>query len=169
MLPSWTIHTASQLQLLKKPAMNTTMLGVWSILWQKQLGGILLVTGFMMDQVQLDTSETHANFIICDCVLNSSRISQSLQKSSIQRSKVRGYMQSSSQQNIYHYFCYNRLMDYWHNVNIVNKQLGKMVSKARSGEVVTRDRFYRFIYVCSTCKTPGHTSSSCALYTCADM
>jgi len=34
-------------------------------------------------------------------------------------------LQSSSQQNIYHYFFYNRLMDYWH-MKIVNKQLGKM-------------------------------------------
>ena len=41
-------------------------------------------------------------------------------------------------------------------MNILNKQLDdKMVSKARSGEVVARDGLHRFIYVCSTCKTPG--------------
>ena len=34
--------------------------------------------------------------------------------------KVR--LQSSSQQNLQHYFFYNKLMDYWHNTDTVQKQ-----------------------------------------------
>lgn len=105
-----------------------------------------------------DTCKFH-NMRLCPELLPYQSVTSEVINSKIKSTRL----QSSSQQNIYHYFCYNRLMDYWHNVNIVNKQLGKMISRARCGEVVARDRLHRFIYVCSTCKTPGHTSSSCAL------
>lgn len=55
-------------------------------------------------------------------------------------------LQSSNQQNIYHYFIYNRLMDYFHNVNIVQKQYHAMASRVQPGETVTRDYLHRFVY-----------------------
>ena len=55
-------------------------------------------------------------------------------------------LQSSSQQNIYHYYFYNRLMDYWHNLTIVQKQLITMEKKRKPGEVIVRDSLYRFVY-----------------------
>ena len=70
-------------------------------------------------------------------------------------------LQSSSQQNIQHYFFYNRLMDYWHNKTIITKQLQQMKAKLQQGETVVRDRLYRFVYACSLCKTPGHTQHTC--------
>ena len=51
-------------------------------------------------------------------------------------------LQSSSQQNMVHYFLYNRLMDYWHNIEIVNKQLQEMKSRLQPGEHV-RDSILR--------------------------
>jgi len=45
-------------------------------------------------------------------------------------------LQSSSQQNIQHYFFYNRLMDHWHNIEIVQKQLCQMQSKLQVGEKI---------------------------------
>ena len=56
-------------------------------------------------------------------------------------------LQSSCQQNLYHYFIYNRLMDYWHNQLIVEKQFQTMLSKAKQGETVSRDYMHRFVYV----------------------
>ncbi len=38
-------------------------------------------------------------------------------------------LQSSNQQNLVHYFTYNRLMDFWHNRRIIEKQLSTLVSK----------------------------------------
>ena len=55
-------------------------------------------------------------------------------------------LQSSSQQNTIHYFIYNRLMDYWHNRNIVDKQYRTMLLKIHPGETVIRDHLHRFIY-----------------------
>ena len=55
-------------------------------------------------------------------------------------------LQSSCQQNIYHYFFYNRLMDYWHNVRIINKQRAQMQAQAKPGEVIIRDSLHRFVY-----------------------
>ena len=55
-------------------------------------------------------------------------------------------LQSSSQQNVQHYFFYNRLMDHWHNAEIVQKQFYQMQSKVQPGEVVVRDSLYRFVY-----------------------
>ena len=55
-------------------------------------------------------------------------------------------LQSSSQQNIQHYFFYNRLMDHWHNTEIVQKQFLQMQSEMEPGEVVVRDSLYRFVY-----------------------
>ena len=55
-------------------------------------------------------------------------------------------LQSSCQQNMYHYFFYNRLMDYWHNMDIVNEQYRKMAAQAKSGETVVRDCLHRFMY-----------------------
>ena len=47
-------------------------------------------------------------------------------------------LQSSSQQNMVHYFLYNRLMDYWHNIEIVNKQLQEMKLRLQPGEHIVR-------------------------------
>ena len=105
-----------------------------------------------------DTCKFH-NMRLCPELLQYQSVTSEVINTKIKSTRL----QSSSQQNIYHYFFYNRLMDYWHNMKIVNKQLGKMACKARPGEVVARDRLHRFIYVCSTCKTPGHTGSSCTL------
>ena len=67
--------------------------------------------------------------------------------SEVINSKIRTTrLQSSNQQNIFHYFIYNRLMDYFHNMAIVKKQYNAMVSRARCGEEVTRDYLYRFVY-----------------------
>ena len=55
-------------------------------------------------------------------------------------------LQSSCQQNTTHYFFYNRLMDYWHNMNIVNKQLRTMQAQAKSGEKIIRDSLHRFVF-----------------------
>jgi len=55
-------------------------------------------------------------------------------------------LKSSCQQNMYHYFFYNRLMDYWHNVDIVTTQYKEMQAKAKLGEKVVRDSLHRFIY-----------------------
>ena len=54
-------------------------------------------------------------------------------------------LQSSSQQNIQHYFFYNRLMDHWHNIEIVQKQLRQMQSKLQVGEKIILDSLYRFV------------------------
>ena len=70
-------------------------------------------------------------------------------------------LQSSSQQNMHHYFFYNRLMDYWHNKSIVQKQLLQMKLKLQPGETVIRDRLYRFVFACSQCKTSGHSKNRC--------
>ena len=70
-------------------------------------------------------------------------------------------LQSSSPQNMQHYFFYNRLMDYWHNKTIITKQLQQMKAKLQQGETVVRDHLHRFVYVCSLCKTPGHTQQTC--------
>jgi len=45
-------------------------------------------------------------------------------------------LKSSSQQNFAHYFFYNRLMDHWHNISIVSKQLKHMQNKVKDGEVM---------------------------------
>lgn len=67
--------------------------------------------------------------------------------SEVINSKIRATrLQSSNQQNIYHYFIYNRLMDYYHNKAIVQKQYQAMLSRAQYGEKVTRDYLYRFVY-----------------------
>ena len=71
-------------------------------------------------------------------------------------------LKSSSQQNFAHYFFYNRLMDHWHNISIVSKQLKQMQDKARNGGVIVRDKLHRFVYVCSNCKKGGHTSVTCS-------
>lgn len=82
--------------------------------------------------------------------------------SEVINSKIKAVrLQSSSQQNMQHYFFYNRLMDYWHNKSIVQKQLLQMKAKLQQGETVIRDRLHRFVYACSLCKTPGHTQSTC--------
>ena len=70
-------------------------------------------------------------------------------------------LQSSSQQNIYHYYSYNRLMDHWHNLKIVRKQLAQMKTGMKPGETVERDELYRFVYVCALCKKQGHDSTNC--------
>ena len=61
-------------------------------------------------------------------------------------------LQSSSQQNIYHYYFYNRLMDYWHNMDIVNKQLQLLKKNAKQDEIIKRDTLHRFVYVKAGCQ-----------------
>jgi len=52
-------------------------------------------------------------------------------------------LQSSSQQNIYHYF-YNRLMEHWHNLKVVNKQLTCMKGGMKPRETIARDELHPF-------------------------
>ena len=70
--------------------------------------------------------------------------------SEVINSKIKSVrLQSSSQQNLLHYFLYNRLMDYWHNMKIVKKQKEGLEKNAKSGEVVVRDHYHRFVYSCN--------------------
>lgn len=55
-------------------------------------------------------------------------------------------LKSSSQQNLRHYFIYNRLMDYWRNITIVQKQYQQMALRCTEGEYKTRDPLHRFIF-----------------------
>lgn len=55
-------------------------------------------------------------------------------------------LQSSNQQNLVHYFIYNRLMDYWHNRTIVDKQYTAMMARMQPGESIIRDKLHRFVY-----------------------
>ena len=55
-------------------------------------------------------------------------------------------LKSSSQQNIRHFFIYNRLMDYWHNRTIIQKQFTQMTLQCKENEYVTRDHLHRFVY-----------------------
>ena len=67
--------------------------------------------------------------------------------SEVINSKIRMvHLLSSSQQNSQHYFFYNRLMDYWHNIGIVQKQLHQKQSRLLAGEVIVRDSLYQFVY-----------------------
>ena len=60
-------------------------------------------------------------------------------------------LQSSCQQNLVHYFTYNRLMDYWHNRQIVDKQFRAMGAKRKPDETIIRDHLHRFIYDRQSC------------------
>ncbi len=71
------------------------------------------------------------------------------------------WLQSSSQQNPAHYFFYNRLMDYWHNLAIVSGQYRSSHAKLQKGEIIVRDSLHRLVYVCKMCHNPGHTSAQC--------
>ena len=83
--------------------------------------------------------------------------------SEVLNSKIKSTrLQSSNQQNIVHYFVYNRLMDHWSNMAIVEKQREKMMKNAQAGETVVRDKHLRFLYVCSRCFQCGHTELTCA-------
>ena len=44
-------------------------------------------------------------------------------------------LKSSNQQNLVHYFIYNRLMDHWNNRERVEKQRALMLKNARAGKV----------------------------------
>lgn len=82
--------------------------------------------------------------------------------SEVINSKIKSVkLQSSSQQNLTHYYFYNRLMDHWHNVDIINNQKSKLMQAAQHGETIVRDCLHRFKFVCSTCHQPGHTSQYC--------
>ena len=56
-----------------------------------------------------------------------------------------------------HYYPYNRLMDHWHNLKMVQKQLAQMKAGMKPGETVTRDELYRFVYV-HCAKSKGMTA-----------
>ena len=56
-------------------------------------------------------------------------------------------LQSSSQQNVHHYYFYNRLMDYWHNLDIVQKQILQLKKHEQESEVIVRDSLQRFVYM----------------------
>ena len=68
--------------------------------------------------------------------------------SEVINSKIKSVrLQNSIKQNIVHYFLYNRLMDYWHNRNIIDKQYQTMLVHAHPGETVTRDDLHHFMYI----------------------
>ena len=104
-----------------------------------------------------DTCRFH-NMKWCPELLNFQSVTSEVINSRIKTTRLK----SSSQQNLTHYFFYNRLMDHWHNISIVSKQLQHMQAKAKDGEVIVRDKLHRFVYVCSNCKKGGHTKFSCS-------
>ena len=54
-------------------------------------------------------------------------------------------LKSSSQQNALHYFFYNRLMDYFHNMDIIQQQYAEVEKSLRNDEEIARDDLMRFI------------------------
>ena len=82
--------------------------------------------------------------------------------SEVLNSKIKSTcLQSSNQQNLHHYFFYNRIMDHWSNLHIVQKQWSQMQKRAKPGETVARDVFHRFCCVCTKCYKCGHTAANC--------
>ena len=66
--------------------------------------------------------------------------------SGVINSKIKSVrLKSSSQQNATHYYFYNRLVDYWHNLDIVHKQYEELKKKIHPGEEISRDSLYSFI------------------------
>ena len=105
---------------------------------------------------QVGTKNQHVSFTILTFALNFNHIKWF---SEVINSKIKSVrLQSSSQQNLLHYFLYNRLMDYWHNMKIVKKQKERLEKNAKSGEVVVRDQHHRFVYSCNNMHV------SCVLY-----
>ncbi len=52
--------------------------------------------------------------------------------SEVLNSKIKSTrLQSSNQQNLVHYFIYNRLMDHWNNCSIAERQKSKMMKNAK--------------------------------------
>ena len=88
-----------------------------------------------------DTCKYH-NMNLCPQLTTYKSVTSEVINSKIKSTRL----QSSNQQNIVHYFIYNRLMDYFHNTSIIKKQYHTMQSKAQQGETVTRDYLYRFVY-----------------------
>ena len=68
-------------------------------------------------------------------------------QSGIINSKIKSTrLQSSSQQNVYHYIL---LMDDWHNLKIdQSMQLAQMKAGMKLSETVAEDELYRFVYMC---------------------
>ena len=104
-----------------------------------------------------DTCSFH-NMKWCPELLNFQSVTSEVINSRIITTRLK----SSYQQNLMHYTFYNRLMNHWHNISIVSKQLQHMQAKAKNGEVIVRDKLHRFVYVCSNCKKGGHTKFSCS-------
>ena len=88
-----------------------------------------------------DTCKFH-NMRLCPELVQFQSVTSEVINSKIKSTRL----QSSSQQNMYHYFFYNRMMDYWHNLAIVQKQHKHMLAGIKDGEVVVRDVLYRFVY-----------------------
>ncbi len=79
--------------------------------------------------------------------------------SEVLNSKIKSTrLQSSNQQNLVHYFIYNRLMDHWSNCSIIDRQRTKMTKATKPGETVARDSYLRFVYVCTRCSKSGHST-----------
>ena len=85
----------------------------------------------MMVQRHQVTSETCTcrfhNMKWCPELLNFQSVTSEVINSRIKTTRLK----SSSQQNLTHYFFYNRLMDHWHNISIVSKQLQQMQAKEK--------------------------------------
>ena len=103
-----------------------------------------------------ETCKYH-NMKYCPELLQYQSVTSEVINSRIKRVRL----QSSSQQNPAHYFFYNRLMDYSHNMAIVSKQYRSIHAQLQKGETIVRDSLYRLVYACETCHIPGHSSSDC--------
>ena len=72
-----------------------------------------LVTDFAIAQQAQATTMTHPSTTTWHCIQNSSNFNQWPQKLNSKIKSTR--LQSSSQQNVYHYYSYIWLMNHWHN------------------------------------------------------
>ena len=73
-----------------------------------------------------DTCRFH-NMKWCPELLNFQSVTSEVINSRIKTTRLK----CSSQQNLTHYFFYNRLMDHWDNVSIVSKQFQQMQAKSK--------------------------------------
>ena len=97
------------------------------------------------------------NIDLCPELISFQSITSEVLNSKIKSTRL----QSSNQQNLHHYFFYNRLMDHWNNLQIVHKQWLQMHKRTKPGETVARDVFHRFCYVCTKCHKCGHVEANC--------
>lgn len=68
---------------------------------------------------------------------------------------------STASLSFHHYFLYGRLQDYFANLATVKQQLELISKQCNEGQTIVRDKFQRFVIVCSKCYYGGHVAKSC--------